>query len=84
MQFQRQYNIRNQKVPANSPNGNPPKGNPTKESQRNIPSSSQPKKDSAAKYVMEKGNKKEEPQKKILEARKEIVTKEVEKTSIFL
>jgi hypothetical protein len=44
MQFQRQYNLRNQRVPPN-----PPKGNPTKEAQSNIPSSSQPKKDSAAK-----------------------------------
>ena len=35
MQFQIQYNIQNQKVPTNSP-----KGNPTKESQRNILSSS--------------------------------------------
>jgi hypothetical protein len=83
MQFQRQYNLRNQKVPSNPPKGNPPKGNPTKEAQSNIPSSSQPKKekDSAAKDVVDKGKQKEEPQKKILEARKETVTKEVEKTS---
>jgi hypothetical protein len=81
MQFQRQYNLRNQKVPANPPKGNPPKGNPTKEAQSNIPSSSQPKKDSTAKDVVDKGKKKEESQKKIPETRKEIVTKEVEKTS---
>jgi hypothetical protein len=84
MQFQRQYNLRNQKVPPN-----PPKGNPTKEAQNNIPSSSQPKKysakifnckglyceGSAVKGTVEKGKQKEEPQKKILEARKEMVTK---------
>jgi hypothetical protein len=97
MQFQRQYNLRNQKVPPNPPKGNPPKGNPTKEAQNNIPSSSQPKKDSAAKDsvkaakdstvkysaakdTVEKGKQKEEPQKKLL-TRKEMVTKEVEKTS---
>ena len=67
MQFQRQYNLRNQKVP--------PKGNPTKEAQSNIPSASQPKKDSAtkdstgkdsaAKGTVEKGKQKEEPHKKI-------------------
>jgi hypothetical protein len=39
MQFQRQYNLENQKVPPNLP-----KGNPTKESQSNIPCSSHPKK----------------------------------------
>jgi hypothetical protein len=49
IQFQRQYNLRNQKVPPNLTKGNPPKGNPTKEAQSNIPSSSQPKKDSTAK-----------------------------------
>jgi hypothetical protein len=81
MQFQRQYNLRNQKVPANPPKGNPPKGNPTKEAQNNIPSSSQPKKDSAAKDVVDKGKQKEESQKKVPETRKETVTKEVEKTS---
>jgi hypothetical protein len=81
MQFQRQYNLRNQKVPANPPKGNPPKGNPTKEAQNNIPSSSQPKKYSPAKDVLDKGKQKEDPQKKILETRKEIVNKEVEKTS---
>jgi hypothetical protein len=95
MQFQRQYNLRNQKVPPNPPKGNPPRGNPTKEAQNNIPSSSQPKKDStakdsaakdsivkdsAAKDTVEKGKQKEEPQKKLL-TRKEMVTKEVEKTS---
>jgi hypothetical protein len=83
MQFQRQYNLRNQKVPSNPSKGNPPKGNPTKEAQSNIPSSSQPKKDFCkgfcCKGVVDKGKKKEEPQKKILEARKETVTKEVEK-----
>jgi hypothetical protein len=71
MQFQRRYNIQNQKVPPN-----PPKGNPTKEAQNNIPSSSQPKKDStandsttkdlAAKDAVEKGKHKEEPQNKLL------------------
>jgi hypothetical protein len=101
MQFQRQYNLRNQRVPENLPKGNPskgnpPKGNPTKEAQSNIPSSSQSKKDSVAKDVVvkdsgtnnsvakgivDKGKQKEEPHKKILEARKETVTKEVEKTS---
>jgi hypothetical protein len=45
MQFQRYYNLRNQKVPPNPPKGNPPRGNPTKEAQNNIPSSSHPKKD---------------------------------------
>jgi hypothetical protein len=40
MQFQRQYNLRNQNVPPNPPKGNPPKGNPTKEAQSNIHSSS--------------------------------------------
>jgi hypothetical protein len=35
MQFQKQYNPQNQKVPAN-----PPNGNNTKEAQNNIPSSS--------------------------------------------
>jgi hypothetical protein len=54
MQFQKQYNIRRKKVPANLP-----KENPTKESQNNRPSSSHPKKDSVAKYAMEKGKKKE-------------------------
>jgi hypothetical protein len=81
MQFQRQYNLRNQKVPPN-----PPKGNPTKEAQSNIPSTSQPKndyvaKDSTIKGTAEKGKQKEEPQKKLLEVRKETVTKQVEKTS---
>jgi hypothetical protein len=37
-------------VPAN-----PPKGNPTKEAQNNTPSSCQPKKDSIARDVVEKG-----------------------------
>ena len=50
MQFQRQYNLRNQKVPAN-----PPKGNPTKESQNNTRSSSQGKNDFVAKDYVEKG-----------------------------
>ena len=63
MQFQRQYNLRNQRVPQNLPKGNPskgnpPKGNPTKESQSNIPSSSQPKKYSTEKDVVYKGKKK--------------------------
>ena len=49
MQLQKQYNLRNQKVPPN-----PPKGNPTKEAQNNIPSSSQPKKDSTAKDLAAK------------------------------
>ena len=40
---------------------NPPKENPTKESQNNIPSSSQHKKESIAKDVLEKGKQKEEP-----------------------
>jgi hypothetical protein len=44
MQFQREYNFINQKVPPN-----PPKVNPTKESQSNIPAASHPKKDSTAK-----------------------------------
>jgi hypothetical protein len=94
MQFQRKYNLQNQKVPPNPPKGNPPKGNPSKEAQNNIPSSSQTKKyfvakDSAAKDstvkdfvvkdTVEKGKKKEEPQKRLL-TRKEMVTKEVEKT----
>jgi len=93
MQLQKQYNLRNQKVPLNPPKGNPPKGNPTKESHGNIPSASQPKKDSTAKDstgkdydakgTVEKGNKKEEPQKKILEARKKTITKEVENTSSY-
>jgi hypothetical protein len=74
MQFQKQYNLQSKKVPAN-----PPKGNPTKESQNNTPSPSQPKKDSVGKDVVEKGKKKEEPPKKVLEVRKETVTKEVEK-----
>jgi hypothetical protein len=52
MQFQKQYNLRNKKVSAN-----PPKGNLTKEAQNNIPSSIQPKKDSVAKNVVEKGKK---------------------------
>jgi hypothetical protein len=76
MQFQKQYNLRNKKVPAN-----PPKGNPTNESQNNTPSSSHPNKDSVAKDVVEKGKKKVEPPKKVHEPRKEIVIKEVEKTS---
>ena len=38
-------------------------------------------KDSTAKGTMDKGKHKAEPQKKLLEARKETVTKEVEKTS---
>jgi hypothetical protein len=76
---------------GNPSKGNPPKGNPTKEAHSNIPSSSQSKKDfaakdsppkySATKGVVDKGKQKEEPHKKILEARKETVTKEVEKTS---
>jgi hypothetical protein len=76
MQFQKQYNLRNKKVFAN-----PPKGYPTKESQNNTPSSSQPKKDSVAKDVVEKGKQKEEPPKKVPELRKETVIKEVKKTS---
>jgi hypothetical protein len=91
MQFQRKYNLRNKKVPPN-----PAKGNPTKEAQTNIPSSSHPKndfdakdpaakdsatKDYVAKGTVDKGKQKEEPHKRILEARKETVTKEVEKTS---
>jgi hypothetical protein len=94
MQFQRKYNLRNQKIPPNPPKGNPPKGNPTIEAQSNIPSSSQPKKDSSTKYstakdstvknyaakdIVEKGKQKEEPQKQLL-TRKEISSKEVEKT----
>ena len=31
MQFQRQYNLQNQRVPENPPKGNPPNRNPTKE-----------------------------------------------------
>jgi hypothetical protein len=76
MQFQKQYILRNKKVLAN-----PPNKNPTKESQNNTPSSSQPKNDSVAKYVVEKGEKKEEPPNKVPETRKETVIKEVEKTS---
>jgi hypothetical protein len=49
MQFQRKYNLWNQKVPPNPPKGNPPKGNLYKEAQNNVPSSSQTKKDSSAK-----------------------------------
>jgi hypothetical protein len=71
-------------VPENHPKGNPPKENHTKEAQSNILSSSQLKKDSSTKDVVDKGKKKEEPQKKILEARKETNTKEVEKTSFSL
>jgi hypothetical protein len=44
LQFQKQYNLRIKKVPAN-----PPKWNPTKEPQVNFPSSSQPKKNSSTK-----------------------------------
>ena len=95
MQFQRQYNLWNQRVPENLPKGNPSKGNPpkgnsTKEALSNIPSSSQPKKDfatkdspandSTAKGTVDKGKQKEEPQKKILEERTKTFTKEVEKT----
>jgi hypothetical protein len=76
MQFQRQYNLQNQKGLSK-----PPKGNPTKEGQNNIPSSSQPKKDSATKDVVDNGKWKEESQKKVPETRKETITKEVEKTS---
>jgi hypothetical protein len=60
---------------------NPPKRNPTKEAQNNICSSSQPKKDSIAKDVVEKGKHKEQPQKKVPKTRKQTVIKEVEKTS---
>jgi hypothetical protein len=76
MQFQKQYNLRNKKVPAN-----PPKGNPTKESQNNTPSSSRPKKDYVSKDVVEKGKQKEEPPKKLPETIKDTVIKEVEKIS---
>ena len=76
MQFQKQYNLRNKKVLAN-----PPKGNPTKESQNKTPSSSQPKKEYVAKDVVDKGNKKEELPNKVPETRKETVNKEVQKTS---
>jgi hypothetical protein len=75
MQFQKQYNLRNKKVPAN-----PPKGNPTREPQVNLPSSSQPKKDSSAKDALEKGKQKEEPPKKVPETKRDAVIKEVEKT----
>jgi hypothetical protein len=77
MQLHKQYNLRSKKVPAN-----PPKGNPTRELQINTPSSSQPKKDSSTKDAMEKGKFKEEPPKKIPEARKEAIIKEVEKIPI--
>ena len=50
MQFQRQYNLRNQKVPPN-----PPKGNPTKETHSNIPSAIHPKNISATKDSIVKG-----------------------------
>ena len=53
MQLQKQYNLRSKKVPKNTP-----KKNPTKEAQTNIPSSSQPKRESATKDAMEKGNQK--------------------------
>jgi hypothetical protein len=59
MQFQKRYNLRNKKVSAN-----PPKGNPTREPQVNVPSSSQPKKDSSTNDALEKGKQKEEPPKK--------------------
>jgi hypothetical protein len=57
MQFQRQYNLQIREClktlpKGNPPKGNPPKGNPTKEAQNNIPSSSQPKKDSSAKILL--------------------------------
>jgi hypothetical protein len=73
--FRNNIHLRSKKVPAN-----PPKGNPTRELQINTPSSSQPKKDSSTKDAMEKGKFKEEPPKKIPEARKEAVIKEVEKS----
>jgi hypothetical protein len=76
MQFQKQYNLQKKKVTAN-----PSKGNPTKEDQNNIPSSSQPKEEYVAKYVVEKGKEKEEPHKKVPEIRKETIIKDVEKTS---
>jgi hypothetical protein len=75
MQLQKQYNLRSKKVPTN-----PPKGNPTRKIRINTPSSSQPMKDSSTKDAMEKEKSKEEPPKKILEAIKEEVIKEVEKT----
>ena len=49
MQFQRKYNLQNQRVPPKPQKGNPPKGYPTKEAQSNIPSSSQPQKNYVAK-----------------------------------
>ena len=94
MQFQRNYNLWNQKIPPNPPKGNPPNGNPSKEAHNNVPSSSQTKnnfvaknlatkdstvKDVVVKDTVEKGKKKEEPPKRLL-TRKEMVTKEVEKT----
>jgi len=75
MQFQKQYNLKNKKIPAN-----PPKGNPTREPQGNLPSSSQPRKDSFAREVLENGKQKEEIQKKVLEIKRDAVIKEVEKT----
>jgi hypothetical protein len=63
MKFERQYNLRNQRVPENLPKGNPSKGNPpkgnsTKEALSNIPSSSQPKRDSTEKGIVDKGKQK--------------------------
>ena len=49
MQFQRKYNLQNQKVPPKHPKGNPLKGDLSKEAQNNVPSSSHTKKDSTAK-----------------------------------
>jgi hypothetical protein len=59
---------------------NPQKGNPTREPQPNLPSSSQPKKDSSAKDALEKGKHKEQPPKKVPETKRDVVIKEVEKT----
>jgi hypothetical protein len=75
MQFQKQYNLRSKKAPAELP-----KANPTRELQMNTPSSSQPKKDNSVRDVMEKGKSKEESLKKAPEARKETIVKEVEKS----
>jgi hypothetical protein len=71
MQLQKQYNLKRKKVSAN----------PTRELQINTPSSRQPKKDNSKKDAMEKGKSKEEPTKKIREARKEAIIKEVEKAA---
>jgi hypothetical protein len=50
MQFQKKYNLKNKKVPANLL-----KGNPTREPQENLPSTIHPKKDSSVKDALDKG-----------------------------